>query len=40
MAEETTSKLQKGWLKTREGNKFAPATLVDNVFSMDGTPYD
>ena len=33
-------KLQKGWLKTREGNKFAPATLIENVYDRTGVDYD
>lgn len=39
MAEETKI-LHKGWLTTREGEKYAPATLIENVFSRNGTPYD
>jgi len=30
----------KGWLDTRDGKKFAPATLIDNVFTSDGKLYD
>lgn len=40
MAEQTTSKVQKGWLKTREGNKFAPGTLIENVYDRNGVDYD
>lgn len=32
--------IQKGWLETREGNKFAPATLVENVYTRSGKAYD
>lgn len=36
----TENILHKGWLKTREGEKYAPNTIIDNVYAMDGTPYD
>ena len=39
MAEQNNT-LHKGWLTTRDGAKFAPATLIENVFSRDGTSYD
>ena len=32
--------LQKGWLTTRDGQKYAPATLVENVYTRSGKPYD
>lgn len=32
--------LQKGWLTTRDGSKYAPATLVENVYTRSGKPYD
>ena len=32
--------LQKGWLTTRDGQNFAPATLVENVYTRSGKPYD
>ncbi len=32
--------IQKGWLHTREGNKFAPTTLIENVYTRSGFPYD
>lgn len=35
-----SEQIQKGWLHTREGDKFAPATLVENVFTRSGVPYD
>lgn len=31
--------LHKGWLYTREGEKFAPATLIESVYNRDGTQY-
>lgn len=39
MAEQNNT-LHKGWLTTRDGAKFAPATLIENVFLRDGTSYD
>lgn len=39
MAEQNNI-LHKGWLTTRDGEKYAPATLIENVFSRDNTPYD
>ena len=38
MAEQST--VYRGWLTTRNGDKYAPATLISNVFSDNGTPYD
>lgn len=38
MAEQST--VHRGWLTTRDGEKYAPATLISNVFAHDGTPYD
>lgn len=35
-----SEQVKKGWLHTREGNKFVPITLVENVYTRDGTPYD
>ena len=35
-----SEQVKKGWLHTREGNKFVPITLVENVYSRSGTPYD
>ncbi len=35
-----SSTLQKGWLTTRDGQNFAPATLVENVYTRSGKPYD
>lgn len=35
-----TENIQKGWLYTREGEKFAPETLVENVTTRSGKPYD
>lgn len=32
--------LHKGWLTTRDGEKYAPATLVENVYTRSGKPYD
>lgn len=32
--------IKKGWLYTREDEKFAPNTLVENVYTRSGTPYD
>lgn len=32
--------IKKGWLYTREDDKFAPNTLVENVYTRSGTPYD
>ena len=32
--------IQKGWLETRDGDKFAPATLVENVYTRSGKAYD
>lgn len=37
---EQNNTLHKGWLTTRDGAKFAPATLIENVFLRDGTSYD
>lgn len=39
MAEQNNT-LHMGWLTTRNGEKYAPATLIENVFSEDGTSYD
>jgi hypothetical protein len=38
MSETTT--IQKGWLETRDGTKFAPNTLVENVYTRSGVKYD
>ena len=38
MSETTT--IQKGWLETRDGDKFAPNTLVENVYTRSGVKYD
>ena len=38
MAEQSI--VHRGWLTTRDGEKYAPATLISNVFSNDGTSYD
>lgn len=35
-----SEQVHQGWLTTRDGKKYAPATLIQNVFSGDGTPYD
>ena len=35
-----SEQVKKGWLHTREGDKFVPITLVENVYSRSGTPYD
>lgn len=35
-----SEQVRKGWLHTREGDKFVPITLVENVYSRSGTPYD
>lgn len=35
-----TVQIEKGWLETREGNKYAPATLIENVFTRSGKKYD
>lgn len=35
-----TENIQKGWLYTRDGDKFAPETLVENVTTRSGKPYD
>ena len=32
--------IKQGWLHTREGEKFAPQTLVENVTTRSGKPYD
>jgi hypothetical protein len=32
--------IQKGWLHTRDGEKFAPETLIENVTTRSGRPYD
>ena len=32
--------VQKGWLKTRDGDKYAPATLIENVYTRSGVAYD
>lgn len=32
--------VQKGWLKSRDGDKFAPITLVENVYTRNNQPYD
>jgi hypothetical protein len=32
-------KLQKGWLYTREGDRFAPATLIESVYNRNGESY-
>lgn len=32
--------VHKGWLTTRDNEKFAPATIVENVFTRSGMPYD
>ena len=32
--------IHKGWLKTREDEKFAPKTFIDNVFDSTGKQYD
>ena len=32
--------VQKGWLNTRDGDKFAPITLVENVYTRNNQPYD
>ncbi len=37
---DTTSTIQQGWLNTREGDKFAPNTLIENVFTRSGVKYD
>lgn len=34
------AKIQKGWLKTREGEYFSPITLAENIYSRDGKKYD
>jgi len=26
-----------GWLKTRDGSKFTPYTLTENIYNQDGT---
>ena len=31
--------LQKGWLYTREGDKFAPATLIESIYDRKGKQY-
>lgn len=35
-----SEQVRKGWLHTRKGDKFVPITLVENVYSRSGTPYD
>lgn len=35
-----SEQVKKGWLHTREGDKFVPITLVENVYSRSGTSYD
>lgn len=35
-----SEQVKKGWLHTREGDKFVPITLVENVYNRSGTPYD
>lgn len=37
MAEQ--EKIHQGWLYTRDGEKFAPITLIDDVFAMNGKKY-
>ena len=37
MAEQ--EKVHQGWLYTRDGNKFAPITLIDDIFAMNGKKY-
>lgn len=32
--------VHKGWLETRDGEKFAPMTLIENVNTRSGKPYD
>jgi hypothetical protein len=32
--------IHKGWLETRDGEKFAPITLIENVNTRSGKPYD
>ena len=31
--------IHQGWLYARDENKFAPFTLVDNIYAMDGKKY-
>lgn len=37
MAEQEN--IHQGWLYTREGEKFAPMTLIDDVYAMNGNKY-
>jgi len=32
--------IQKGWLTTRDGEKYAPNTLIESVFTRSGIKYD
>lgn len=32
--------VEKGWLYNRNGNQFAPATLIENVYTRNGVSYD
>lgn len=36
----STEKIDQGWLYTRDGKKFAPQTLIENVATRSGKPYD
>jgi hypothetical protein len=33
------AKVDKGWLKTREGNGFAPNTLAESIYTREGKLY-
>lgn len=35
-----TKVVQKGWLKTREGDYFSPNTLAESLYTRDGSEYD
>lgn len=32
--------IHKGWLTTRDGEKYAPNTLIESVFTRNGIKYD
>lgn len=34
-----SEQIKTGWLKDNGDNKFAPMTIIDNVFNIDGTVY-
>lgn len=32
--------IEKGWLETRDGHKYAPKTVIGNIFTNEGKLYD